>query len=330
VFLSGALVTAPAHEWLLARPVKDVSGSGSRVVSAALVEDLDDMTGKLRRMDDQMGGGSLIDMVSAQASYVARLLREGSYTDLVGRRLHRTLGELLRLAGWVSYDSGDEVRAQRFWVAALHAAHTAGDTAMGANILGFMSDPAWNLGRSSDAVKLAETALCGVSGSGPRVRAILHMRAALAYAANGDSSDCRRAIDQAYSSLRTPSHESDEPDWCYWMDEAMHHEQIGTCLMLISDHQEACEHLSVSLRAESGQAVREGVLRLTRLATAHARQGEPELACQVATRAVDGLCGPVDSGRLVHMLQGVGKELRFYQNVPAVQEFTDRAGALLG
>ena len=95
IFLTGAAITAPAHDWLIARSINDVSHSGSRPIGPGLVHDLDDITGKLRRMDDQMGGGSLIDMVTAQTGYVASLLREGAYTDSVGRRLHMTLGELL-------------------------------------------------------------------------------------------------------------------------------------------------------------------------------------------------------------------------------------------
>jgi hypothetical protein len=96
-------------------------------IQPKLVDDLDNITGKLRHMDDQMGGGSLIDVVRAQIGYVARLRREGRYSDSTGRRLHGTLGELLRLGGWVSYDDGDQAQAQRFWIAALHSAHTAGD-----------------------------------------------------------------------------------------------------------------------------------------------------------------------------------------------------------
>src|SRR6266851_2525965 len=121
IFLTGAAITSPAHDWLLARPNNDVSGSGGRMLGPGMVDDLDDITGKLRRIDDEIGGGPLIDMVSAQATYTGRLLREYTYTDSVGRRLHMTLAELLRLGGWVCYDGGDYPRAQRFWVAALHA-----------------------------------------------------------------------------------------------------------------------------------------------------------------------------------------------------------------
>ncbi len=227
IFLTGAAITSPAHDWLLARPNNDVSGSGGRMLGPGMVDDLDDITGKLRRIDDEIGGGPLIDMVSAQATYTGRLLREYTYTDSVGRRLHMTLAELLRLGGWVCYDGGDYPRAQRFWVAALHAAHTAGDSALGANILGFMSEPAWELGRPGDATRLAATALAGYKGASPKVSAILHMRSAVAHAANGEAADSRRAIDSAHSSFHNSPPESGEPGWCYWLDEGSLHTMTG-------------------------------------------------------------------------------------------------------
>ena len=331
IFLAGAAITAPAYDWLIAHPINDVSSSAGRTIGPKLVDDLDDMASKLRRMDDQMGGGPLIDMVGAQAGYVAGLVRDGRYTDSVGRRLHGTLGELLRLAGWVSYDGGDYPRAQRFWIAALHSAHTAGDRALGANVLGFMSEPAWNLGRPDDAAKLTATALAGYKGSSPRVSAILHMRAALPYAIKGDAAECRHAIDSAYDAFRNSPPESGEPDWCYWMDEESLNEQIGICLMSLDDYPSACDHLELSLPAEQdepGSYAREGVARLTYLATAHARQGEPERACEVGTRAIDMLSSQVDSTRLTGRIKQLRTDLGPYQTVSVVREFGNRVDEL--
>jgi hypothetical protein len=61
---------------------------------------------------------------------VVALLKNGSYTDVVGRRLYGLAAELGRLAGWEAYDSGDEALAQRYWMAALRNAHISGDRAI--------------------------------------------------------------------------------------------------------------------------------------------------------------------------------------------------------
>ena len=328
LLLTGAALTSPAHEWLIARPLSDVSRSAGRTIEPRLIDNLDDITGKLRRMDDQMGGGSLIDLVRAQIGYVSRLIRDGRYTDSVGRRLHGTLGELLRLGGWVSYDDGDLADAQRFWIAALHAAHTAGDTALGANVLGFMSEPAWSLGRPDDAAKLTATALAGYKGKSPHVSAILHMRAALPLAVRGDATDCQRAIDAAYSAFRNSPPESGEPDWSYWMDEGSLNEQIGICLMSLGDYQSACNHLELSLRVEQNGQVREGVVRQTYLATTYVRQGEPERACDIGMRAIDALSSHVNSPRLMTRIQQLSQDLEPYRRVAVVQQLRERVEEL--
>jgi hypothetical protein len=330
LLLTETALTAQAHEWLIARPVSNVSSSAGRTVEPGLVDHLDVVTSGLRRMDDQMGGGSLVDLVKAQTAYVVSLLRDGRYTDSTGRRLYGTVGELLRLGGWVSYDSGDGAQAQRFWVAALQSAHTAGDNALGANILGFMSEPARDTGRPDDAAKLMATALAGYKGGSPRVSAILHMRAALAHALKGDAAESKRAIDSAHAAFRNPPPESGEPDWCYWMDDGMLHEQTGTSFMWLKDYPTACQHLEISLQADQNSQVREGALRLTRLATAYARQREPEQASQVGIRAIDTLASKVNSPRVIAGIERLRNEMEPYHQVPAVQDFSDKVDELSG
>jgi transcriptional regulator with XRE-family HTH domain len=325
VFLAGAAITSSAHDWLIARPVNNVSNSTGRTIGPKVMDDLDDMTGKLRHMDDQMGGGSLIDMISAQARYIAALLRDGKYTDSIGRRLHGTLGELLRLGGWVSFDSGRQGQAQRFWLASLHATHTAGDNALGANVLGFMSEQAWSLGKLDDAARLAGTAVSGYKGSSPRVSAILHMRAARSQAMLDDSPGCRSNIDSAYDALRNSPSESGEPDWSYWMDEASLNEQVGKCFLYLKDYSAARSYLEMALQTEGfANYYRDGVSVLIALANAHAGAGEPEESCAVGTRAIDALSGRVDSPRLAVKIKSLREVLRAYEQVPAVQEFSDR------
>src|SRR5262249_33231575 len=151
-------------------------------------------------------------------TYATWLLDHHSYTDTVGRRLYSSAGELMRLAGWLSFDAGDHGRAQRYWHTALYAAHAAGDRALGANIIGFMSCQSKDLhNRSRQAVTLAETALAGYCGASPRVAAILLLRAAEALATTKAATDCQRNIDQAFEQLTTISPAAPgDPAWSYW------------------------------------------------------------------------------------------------------------------
>src|SRR5205814_5488854 len=134
-------------------------------------------------------------LVGDQLRYVTGLIENRRYGESVGRRLHGTAAELLRLGGWLAFDSGRHALAQRHWIAAMHAAHAAGDRAIAANILGFMSCQAKDLGQTQEAITLAETARAGYPGASSQVAAILHLRAAEAHANDRAKAACRQAID---------------------------------------------------------------------------------------------------------------------------------------
>ncbi len=215
-------MTAPAHQWLLAAPATDLTRAAGTRVRLDTVDEIDTMTASLRRMDDQLGGGTLLTIVRAHLQQVLYLLKHSSYDETVGRRLHASAAELLRLAGWLSFDTSQHARAQRYWVAALRTAHSAGDQALAANILGFMSFHAKDLGQPHEAAVLADTARAGYRGASPRVVAILHLRAGEAYANEGSETETRRALDTALTSLEAAD---SGPDWSYWLDGAQAHGQ---------------------------------------------------------------------------------------------------------
>lgn len=328
LILSGVALTSPVHEWLIARPTDGPQRQIGRGVEDSMVDGLRRITDELRRMDDKVGGGSLVQVVRSQATYVADLLRNGRYSESVGRDLYGTLAELLRLSGWLSFDSGRHADAQRYFLAALRSAHTAGDRALGANILGFMSCQAKDLGQYKEAVNLADSARIGYTGSSPTVAAILNMRAAQAYANLKDVTESRRAIDTAFSLLggRAPQH--GEPAWSYWFDESQINEQVGYCYMQLGDWDRAREHLAAATGGIEGGGNREGALRQALLADTYAQQGEPESACAIANQAIDILTEEVDSARCVGHVQRVSQHLRPHRKLAIVQEFNERVRLL--
>lgn len=328
LMMAGAALTSPAHEWLIARPANKPERTLGRMVTPAFADHLDTVTDQLRRMDDQVGGGSLIDVVRTQIDYVVGLLSDSRYTESTGRQLHNTVAELLRLAGWLSFDGGRHAEAQRFFVGALHAAHTAGDRQLGANVLGFMSCQAKDLGQYDDAAKLADTALTGYHGASPRVSAILHMRAAQAYANMRDTYNTRQSIEAAYSAFRDLSTDSTGPAWAYWLDEAQINEQIGYCYLRLEDWPRAASHMRKSVQLQGDTESREGALRLALLADSYARQGEPEQACATGSRALDTLTSHVDSARCVGHMQDLRDHLAPYRRVTAVRDFSARVDEL--
>lgn len=329
--LFGSAMTAPAHEWLLAPQATDIATHHGPDLSEEVVDHLDTITAGLRRMDDHLGGGHTLGLVHQHLTGIVALLEERRYTDTVGKRLHATAGELLRLAGWLAFDNGHHPAAQRFWIAGLYEAHAAGDRGLGANILGFMSCQAKDLGQIRQAVTLAETARTGYPDTSPKVGMILDLRAAEAYANDKSTTDTRRALDTAFNRLTDTTPQHGDPDWSYWINEAQAHAQAGYCYLKLEDWPRARHHLREALRLQGNEYTREGALRNTLLATTYVRQDTPDLdkAINLGQQALETLSGQVTSARCVKHIANLVNSLAPYQRNPTVRRFHHDARDLL-
>ncbi|MFF3856666.1 hypothetical protein [Micromonospora sp. NPDC002575] len=329
--LLGSALTSPAHEWLIAQPPPDIASTAGRRLSGEFVDHLDAVTATLRRMDDHLGSGHTLGLVRQHLSVVVGALRERSYTDGVGRRLHGTAGELLRLAGWLSFDDGHHTQAQRFWIAGLYQANAAGDRGLGANILGFMSCQAKDLGQLRQAVTLAESARASYPAASPKVATILDLRAAEAYANKRAATDTRRALDSAFGRFTDRRPEHGDPDWSYWINEAQAHAQAGYCFVKLEDWPRARDHLRTALRLQGNEYTREGALRNALLATTYVQQEQPELvkALALGDQAVQTLTGQVTSARCTKHVRKLVGALAPYRRTPAVRQFCQDAKDLI-
>ncbi len=57
-----------------------------------------------RRMDDALGGGTLLPAVREDLRLVVAMLKNAAYSEEVGKRLHAVAAEFGRLAGWLAED----------------------------------------------------------------------------------------------------------------------------------------------------------------------------------------------------------------------------------
>jgi len=62
-------------------------------------------------------------------------LLHGSHDDTIGRELMAATARLCDLCGYMSFDSGRQGLAQRYFIQALRLAQASGDRALGAHIL---------------------------------------------------------------------------------------------------------------------------------------------------------------------------------------------------
>ncbi|MBW0009023.1 MAG: helix-turn-helix transcriptional regulator [Pseudonocardiales bacterium] len=331
VFLSGMALTAPAHQWLVHEPGPLVSGLSGRRVSAGLVDRLRAMIPELRAMDDLAGGGTVLALVQREFGVIAELLDLASYDQTTGRKLHGALAELGQLAGWAAYDSGQPGLAQRYYVAALRAAHSADDRPLGAHILGSMAYQAAREGYPRQAVTLVETAVAGVRGrETPSLLTALYSRQAYALATLRDPSGCVAAISKTRTYVERLKQE-DEPPYLYWVGPGEVTAGAGRALLQLGQADQAVNMLEDGIALFDESFIRDRTNFLIRLAEALAHPGPQRDLDAAAGRGMAALelSENLDSTRGVGRLRDLYRQMKPHAKVPAVGDFLDRARGLV-
>jgi len=316
--MTGLTLTAVAHQWLL-DPARVVASVLGKRVDHAVVDDLERVAEARRRLDDALGGGSLLPATREDLRLVVALLKNSSYTEEVGRRLYAVAAEFARLAGWLAFETNQLALAQRYFMAALRAAHVTGDRMIGANILGFMSNQAANSPSPKDAVLLAESALRSARDLTPAVEAATYARLARGAAYAGDAETWQRAQDRAFDVL-TRSVPENEPPWIYWFTERHAHGIAGQSLLALNRPTQAEPHLRDSIALLDPHFIRERAEGLCRLATARVGAGSIGHACATASEAAVTI-RRLSSPRVQQLLIDFRRAAAPYAGSAAVREF---------
>lgn len=325
--LTGVTLTAVAHQWLF-DPARVAASVLGKRVDHAVVDDLERVAEARRRMDDALGGGTLLPAVREDLRLVVAMLKNASYSEEVGKRLHGVAAEYGRLAGWLADDCNQPAMAQRYFLTAMRAAHLSGDRAVGANILGNMSVQAAQSSNPRDAVTLAESALSAEKQLTPAVAASLHGRLALSAAYARDTAEWRRAQNRSFE-LLARSVPEEEPPWIYWFNQADAEGLAGWSLLALGRPTEAEPHLhrAVSLIDPAFARDRSGML--LDLATARLRTGAVDRACATASEAAS-IIRRLDSPREKRLLGAFRRAVTPYATSAAVRGFDAKHRDLLG
>ncbi|WP_416563565.1 hypothetical protein [Nocardia testacea] len=329
--VSGSELTAIAPFWAFGHhPLPDTVPTGTSSVSSEFVDYLERDLAELRRLDDGHGGRLLKRAVELRLGQVSEVLRNCSFTTTLARRLFSVAGQMAQMVGWLAFDLGDNGLAQRMYLVGLRAAAAAGDRALGALILSCIAQQqAWR-DRSGDAVSIMNTLIEVKQPMPPRVRALLAMRRARAFAAANMPTDTTRSLDRAFESLETATEEQD-PQWVYWMTSAVLSSEAGRCYLLLGDRSRAEIHLSEGLSRVGNEATRDKVLYGLSLALAHmpgtSGAGSLEMVCHQAEQVLP-LLSRVGSARCRELFDSVLTELRPHSRVIAVRELIDKATSL--
>jgi tetratricopeptide (TPR) repeat protein len=207
----------------------------------------------LLQLDAQHGSKQLADVAARCIAHVEQAMRQCTYGGRVQTQLHRTLGDMCAVAGWLCYDSGRHDQARNWWDTALRYALLSRDTTLQARVWSYMARQAVDLGHASEAVSIARAALDATRGRRePHLTALLHARVALGHAAAGERSLSGRALARAEaetttSPTRTP--------WLQFVGPGEITAQASLCHSRLGDHQRSLElrRQAVTLRGEGFQ-----------------------------------------------------------------------------
>ncbi len=316
-----------------ARPVSRPPAGGPRLPRSAVTADdaevVAETTRAFRDLDNRFGGAHAHALAAGYLeSSVTVMLRSGSYTEDVGRKMFAAAAQLAHLAAWTAYDTDDHKHAELYFARALELASAAGDHAFTGEVLAARSHRAIHLGSPRRAIELARASRHIAARAGvPVLLAEAHELEANGHALLGERTDCAASLaacEQAFSR----ADEGNTPGWLAYFGRAYLAARFAHTLRDLGDWREAERH-ALEARELSGDLARTRAFNTALLATAYV---ETDLQAALAAGAEAlAVTAALQSGRAVHYVGDLRRRLRRrYGSHPEVTEFDEQASQLLG
>jgi tetratricopeptide (TPR) repeat protein len=328
----GAALFEPLERWIYGSPEALPRVDGNVRIGAEEVSQIENAARIFREWDDQFGGGLRRKAVIGQLSEVGDLVRHTSSANL-RKRLLAVMGHLSETAAIMSWDSGEQSAAQRYYILAFRSARSAGDIAFSANVLAGMARQLLYLGRAADALELIRLGQSSPGGElTPTIRSMLHTREAWAYSKQGRIAAFRHATDQALETLAR-SQSVEDPYWISYYDQAEFSGTTGGRLLELSHNHpamatEAIEYIERAIKSRSSGRLRSSALDRLGLAESRLVQNEPVEAARIAHEAIE-IVSQTPSTRVRVKLAEFHEYSRSYDDVPAIIELRDRIRPIL-
>ncbi|MFD4855103.1 transcriptional regulator [Streptomyces atratus] len=323
---STATVAAVLAQWATADPVP-ARMSGGRHIDVAVADRFDTRLHELRHLDDDLGSDHVYDAALAEGRLITRLLRDSSYSESTGRRLHACAAEASRLAGWCAFDSGQTAAAEKHFLTSLRAAAGSGDRTAGATALAFWANVRYSNSKPDPrgALDLIDGALTHRSNIvSPRVLTMLHIRAARAHSIAGESVAAYRSIDNALSVYDQGTPPDEDLPSMYWITAGEVFQAAASAALSLGDPQRALTYFSAAATHhdpyDPEKEPRGTAIYLAREAEAYLALGYLDGAVDTAQRAVH-LMGGVTSARGSDTLTGLRDEFARHRSIPVVKTF---------
>lgn len=313
LFVGGPLLDH-LERWMIAAPLSEhlttTTAAGAIPVGTQEIGELENAARMFRDWDDRFGGGLRRKAVIGQLNEVSEMIPD-MQAGSIKQRLYRVMAQLAETAAMMSWDSGLQSTAQRYYILAIRAARAGNDPAFAANAMAGMARQLLYLDRASDALEVIRLAqVTAASAGGPRLTAMLALREAWAYAQLRRLTPFERSCSAAEDAFIQAGDPTEEPHWIRYFDNAELNGTIGGRLLELAQSDRnrpahavaAITRITQALDLREDGRLRASALDLIGLAQAHMLSGELDQGARIGHDAVEA-AGATSSDRVRVMLR---------------------------
>jgi tetratricopeptide (TPR) repeat protein/DNA-binding XRE family transcriptional regulator len=302
----------------------DATRRSSRL-STAVVEDLELITDRQRRLYHELSSAEMMVHVQAHVGLLISLL-DSAAPDSLRHRVASAAAEGAGFAAWLWYDLGDPYTMSHYYRQASLAADESSNIGLRSYILGYQGLVARAQGRPEAALEFLDEARQSAERSAADpTRSWLTVLAADALARVGRSREALAALDAARSLLAGQDSRTDE--WMYDFDEGSLAVHAGTCLLTVGRAESAAAAFTDALRLLPASCQRRGAEIQVGLAAARLASGEVEEAQRLTLSSLETFAARGSVAGL-HRVRELRATFRARGHVGAVAAIDERARAL--
>jgi len=214
------------------------------MVSAAMVEELEQITDRQRILYHELSSAEMLISVEAHLSLLISLMR-GSQNAPVRHRIASAAVEAAGFAAWLWFDLGDLFKTNKLYELAGSLLGESGNPALGSYITGYRALAADGSGMCREAIGHAESARSRAPAKLSRLTfSWLAAIGACAVALDGDRRDALELAGQARDYLDTAN---GREEWMYDFDRSSLAVYLGLCHVRLGQPREAVAAYSVGL-----------------------------------------------------------------------------------